>query len=417
MNLQQLVIYRNILENNGIKAINKLLKKMKTSNADKNELQNDYNTLQNFMLNQLNNSMASEYVWKDYVINLLLKDVNPFTLMCENQAVNDDFPLYEIALGDLQIIKDLFHIKWKKIGKELDLDIKSVMTTKFKKRKSTNLKTDLINLLDNGSIDDFAQRLCQHYYTTGCGKLGAYIAFKWKDHKLVGVDNVDPIQLNDLVGYTDQKEILVNNTEAFIAGKKANNVLLYGDKGTGKSSSVKAVLNKYASNKLRMIEITKDQIIEFPAIVNEIRHRNFRFIIFIDDLSFESFETEYKHFKAILEGGLEIKSDNVLIYVTSNRRHLIKENWSDRNEMDGEVHIADSVQEKLSLVDRFGITINYTSPNKKLFLDIVTKMADDNNLEISKDELIDNALVWEMRYHGRSGRSARQYIDYLMSKH
>ena len=166
-----------------------------------------------------------------------------------------------------------------------------------------------------------------------------------------------------------------------------------------------------------MIEITKDQIIEFPAIVNEIRHRNFRFIIFIDDLSFESFETEYKHFKAILEGGLEIKSDNVLIYVTSNRRHLIKENWSDRNEMDGEVHIADSVQEKLSLVDRFGITINYTSPNKKLFLDIVTKMADDNNLEISKDELIDNALVWEMRYHGRSGRSARQYIDYLMSKH
>jgi hypothetical protein len=405
------------MEDKGIKLVDDFFRKINTGDADKKDLLNSFNELQNFLLSHLKQNMISEYIWKDYIINLLIMDENPFSLLCENQIMNDRHPLYTTVQNDIQIINDLFNINWGKISGELGLRGDSILMMKFDSHLYLNPKTDLVGLMDANDVSGFTRSLCQYYYETGCGNLGEFIAFKWKDNELEGIDNLDPVRLDDLVGYEEQKKTLIQNTKSFVSGKKANNVLLYGDKGTGKSSSVKATLNQFSNKKLRMIEITKEQIVYFPLITKKIKDRNYRFIIFIDDLSFEDFETEYKYFKAVLEGGLEIKSDNALIYVTSNRRHLIKEKWSDRQEMDGEVHINDSVQEKLSLVDRFGITINYTAPNKKLFLDIVHKLAEDNNIDVSKDSLIENALIWEMKYHGRSGRSARQYIDYLLSKH
>ena len=217
------------------------------------------------------------------------------------------------------------------------------------------------------------------------------------------------------MGYETQKEQLIANTEAFVEGRRANNVLLYGDAGTGKSTSIKAILNRYYDRGLRMIEVYKHQFKDLARIINQIKTRNYRFIIFMDDLSFEEFEIEYKYLKAVIEGGLEPKPENVLIYATSNRRHLIRETWSDRADADSEdIHRNDTVEEKLSLSARFGVTIGYFKPRPNEFYDIVLNLAHrDPSITLSDDELKRRAQIWEVRHGGYSGRTAQQFIDSL----
>ena len=221
--------------------------------------------------------------------------------------------------------------------------------------------------------------------------------------------------LDDLVGYEIQKKKLIDNTRAFVEGRSANNCLLFGDSGTGKSTSVKAILNEYYSKGLRMIEIYKHQFEDLSSVIAMIKNRNYRFIIYMDDLSFEEFEIEYKYLKAVIEGGLETKPDNVLIYATSNRRHLIRETWSDRSDMSkDELHHSDTMQEKLSLVARFGITINYSAPDQKEFMNIVKELAKKYpNITLTQDELVRQANMWELSHGGLSGRTAQQFITYL----
>ena len=219
-----------------------------------------------------------------------------------------------------------------------------------------------------------------------------------------------------LIGYENQKEKLIKNTEAFLKNKPANNVLLYGDSGTGKSSSIKALLNRYATEGLRLIELAKYQMKELPKILEVLKDRGLYFIIFMDDLSFEDFETDYKYMKAIIEGGVEVKPNNVLFYATSNRRHLIKEKWSDRDQESGEIHLSDAIQEKISLASRFGITISYESPQQKGYLRIVKELAKQNNITLPVEELKERAIQWEMWNNGRSGRTAQQFIDYLLGE-
>ena len=215
--------------------------------------------------------------------------------------------------------------------------------------------------------------------------------------------------LDDLIGYEIQKKKLIDNTQAFVDGKVANNVLLFGDSGTGKSSSVKAILNEYYAKGLRMIEIYKHEFQDLSNIVAKIKNRNYKFIIFMDDLSFEEFETEYKYLKAVIEGGLEKRPDNVLIYATSNRRHLIRETWNDRNDRDDELHRSDTMQEKLSLASRFGVTINYSKPSYKEYIEIVRGIASaTGTLKISEEELAEQAKIWELRHGGVSGRTGSQ---------
>lgn len=218
-----------------------------------------------------------------------------------------------------------------------------------------------------------------------------------------------------LIGYESQKQILTKNTEAFLSGKKANNVLLYGDSGTGKSSSIKALLNEYYKDGLRMIEIYKHQFKYLPSIIQELQSRNYKFILFMDDLSFEEFEIEYKYLKAVIEGGLEKKPDNILIYATSNRRHLVKQTWSDRQDQD-EVNINDAKQEKISLSSRFGVKILYTHPNRQNYLEIIDGLAKQYNLQIPQEELHQKALTWEIRYGGFSGRTAKQFINAMLGR-
>ena len=269
------------------------------------------------------------------------------------------------------------------------------------------------NLSNSQSVEEFYEILYEHYHQYGVGKYGLNKAFRFHEGKIISIDHIGNNTLNQLIGYQTQKERLKANTEAFIQGKKANNVLLYGDSGTGKSSSIKALLNEYYKDGLRMVEVYKHQFIHLPQIINELQNRNYKFIIFMDDLSFEDFEVEYKYLKAVIEGGLEKKPDNILIYATSNRRHLIKETWNDRNH-DQEINNNDAKQEKLSLVSRFGVQIMYIHPDKQHYLDIVDGLAKTYHIDIDKENLHELSLQWEIRNGGFSGRTAKQFIHMLL---
>lgn len=201
-----------------------------------------------------------------------------------------------------------------------------------------------------------------------------------------------------------------------INGKKANNCLLYGDAGTGKSSCIKAIANEYYGSGLRIIEVYKHQFQDLNDVIAQIKNRNYKFIIYMDDLSFEEFEIEYKYLKAVIEGGLEKKPENVLIYATSNRRHLIRETFKDKQDRDEELHVNDTVQEKLSLVSRFGVSIYFGSPDKKQFQKIVSTLADRYGVRMSEDDAFVKANQWELSHGGLSGRTAQQFIDYLLGQ-
>ena len=232
------------------------------------------------------------------------------------------------------------------------------------------------------------------------------------------ISNVDHVLLSDLLGYENQKRELRRNTEAVLEGRAANNVLLYGDAGTGKSTSVKALINEYFDRGLRMVEIYKHQFGDLSAILAQVKNRNYRFIIFIDDLSFEENEVEYKFLKAVIEGGVETRPDNVLIYATSNRRHLIRETWNDRTDMEhhGDVHRSDTMEEKLSLASRFGVSISFSAPTPKEYQAIVLSLARQAGITLDEQALAVQANAWEVRHGGFSGRTARQFVDYLAAQ-
>ena len=233
--------------------------------------------------------------------------------------------------------------------------------------------------------------------------------------EIIPITNIAHVHLDDLVGYEDAKKKLVDNTKAFVEGKKANNCLMFGDAGTGKSSSIKAILNQYYDQGLRMIEVYKHQFQDLNDVIAQIKNRNYKFIIYMDDLSFEEFEIEYKYLKAVIEGGLETKPDNVLIYATSNRRHLIRETWSDRSDMSqDELHRSDTMQEKLSLAARFGVTIGYYRPKQQEYFEIVKQLAKKYpQITLSEEELCLKANQWELSHGGISGRTATQFIANL----
>ena len=265
-------------------------------------------------------------------------------------------------------------------------------------------------------------RLLDFYSKYGSGFFARYKGFIWERSgdkgSLRGVDDPDPVRLSDFIGYELQRNEIVENTLQFIKGYPANNLLLYGDRGTGKSSTVKALLNEYYTLGLRIIEIPKELLADFGQILGIIRNRPQKFIAFIDDLSFSDEESSYTALKAVLEGSLENRPANLLVYATTNRRHLIKERFSDRagltsGQADDEIHAADTMQEKLSLADRFGMTITFTAPDRDEYLEIVEGLAHKRGIRVEKDVLHKKAIQWEMLYNGRSPRTALQFINWL----
>lgn len=251
-------------------------------------------------------------------------------------------------------------------------------------------------------------RLAAYHAAHGCGRFARNIAFLWRDGGLLPVEHPDPIRLSNLKGYEYQRGIAIENTRAFLDGFEANNMLLYGDRGTGKSSTVKALLNEYAPEGLRMIEMPKEALRDLPRLTEYLAGIPMKFIVFIDDLSFSKDDDHFAALKAVLEGGLSSRPANVRIYATSNRRHLLRETFSDRT--GDEIHQADTVQESVSLSDRFGISLTFLMPDKQRFLEIVEQIAADRGLTVERQTLLDAAERWALERGARSPRYARQFI-------
>jgi len=370
-------------------------------------------------------------LWHNYLAFLLITNENSFSITCEKVGANDG-TVNQFAKSDFRIFKKLFDFDFKPIEQALDIDCftmisnyKAIVKKERMYNKNVSEKVQEVSRKIEGAKDenDIFDIVTDFYNSYGVGMFGLNKAFRIR-HLEDGVEfcpinNTDAVVLDDLVGYEIQKKKLTDNTEAFVNGRRANNVLLFGDSGTGKSTCIKAIINEYYDQGLRMIEIYKHQFQDLSTIIAQIKNRNYRFIIYMDDLSFEEFEIEYKFLKAVIEGGVETKPDNVLIYATSNRRHLIKETWSDRDdvESDNGMHRSDTMQEKLSLVNRFGVTISFSKPSQKEYFEIVRQLAKKcDTIHMSDEELCAEANKWELSHGGISGRTAQQFINYLAGR-
>lgn len=365
-------------------------------------------------------------LWHTYLTQLLVNHENAFSTASEIRGAVEG-SINHLALHDFGIFKELYDYDLSVFDRAFGTDcadflcnyVNTGCNSKVYNQRICDRICDMSKTLAEAStVEEFMADMVQFYKDFGVGKLGLNKAFRiehGKDGKpmIVPITRIAHVNLDDLVGYEIPKQKLIENTEAFVRGRKANNCLLFGDAGTGKSSSIKGILNRYYDEGLRIIEVYKHQFQDLNDVIAQIKNRNYKFIIYMDDLSFEEFEIEYKYLKAVIEGGLEKKPDNVLIYATSNRRHLIRETFKDKEDRDEELHTNDTVQEKLSLVARFGVTIYFGKPDKKQFQEIVRELAKKNGIDMSDDELFLEANKWELSHGGLSGRTAQQFIDYL----
>lgn len=423
----KLVIYRNMGEDSILFRLADICQRFAAGNYVKENLITDIYVEIHRLLDISTRYGFDKNLWHNYLAFILAMSENPFTMVSEKVGANQG-TVNEFAKSDFKIFKQLFDYDFSAMEKELEINCFSVVTNykavvkseqifnRSVSEKVQELSDAIAQAADESALYDIITGFYQKY---GVGKFGLNKAFRITEDEEYGIlspiTTTGDMTLDDLVGYEEQKKKLMENTEAFVAGRKANNVLLFGDAGTGKSTSIKAILNQYYSRGLRMIEVYKHQFKDLSKVISEIKNRNYRFIIYMDDLSFEEFEIEYKYLKAVIEGGLETKPDNVLIYATSNRRHLIRETWSDRSDMSqDELHRSDTMQEKLSLVARFGVSIGYYKPSQKEYFNIVMTLAKKYpEITLTDEELRAEANKWELSHGGISGRTAQQFINHL----
>lgn len=425
--VSKLIVYRNLPADNILMPLAEVCAQVEGGSYNKEEVIGKVYDQIHKLLDIATVYGFNKNLWHNYLTYLLVSVETPFAITCEKEGACEG-SVNALALNDFAIFKALFDYYFTALEKELGINCFDIITnykavakkeTRFNKNISEKVQGLSEKLEQAATAEDFYQLVTDFYKAYGVGKLGLNKAFRI-DHKgneveLVPISNTELITFDDLIGYERQKQTLRENTEAFVEGRPANNVLLFGDSGTGKSSSIKALINQYYDQGLRMIEIYKHQFQDLSAIIAQIKSRNYRFVIYMDDLSFEEFETEYKYLKAIIEGGLEVRPSNILIYATSNRRHLINETWKDRNDVTHNegIYKSDTMQEKLSLVNRFGCTIYYGQPDQKEFYNIVVELAHKAGLDISDEELCAEAKKFELHHGGVSGRTAQQFINYM----
>jgi predicted AAA+ superfamily ATPase len=426
--VSKLLLYSNLGDDSVLLKLCCIFEKWEKKKEDKDTLIHEIYAQVKRILDLATSYGFDKNLWQNYLTFVIIQNENSFSLTCERQGVAKEGSVNVLAKKDFKIFKNLFNFDFSKIEKDLGIDCFSIITSykAIPKREQIYNKTvseavrslsEKINLAKDEN--EVFNLVTDHYKNCGVGMFGLNRAFRIgrENNNLVfyPINNADTVRLSDLVGYEIQKKQLVDNTKAFVDRRLANNALLYGDSGTGKSSSIKAVLNEFYPQGLRMIEIYKHQFKDLSHVIAAVKNRNYRFIIYIDDLSFEENEIEYKFLKAVIEGGVETKPDNILIYATSNRRHLIKETFSDRNDMqfNDEIHHSDTMEEKLSLSARFGVLINYSSPDREEFYEIVRTLAKRENINLDEETLLRKANQWELRHGGVSGRTARQFINSL----
>lgn len=347
-------------------------------------------------------------LYRAYLIYLLAQEPNLISKTLESSGGLIGESLREIFKHDMEILLPILRGEVKSDWELLN-DYKPTVENK-------TLNTLINRLEELESAQEMVDALIEHYRRYGYGDIATYRAFRW-DGELIGVRHFETIHLDDLIGYAHQKELLTGNTTAFVEGKPANNVLLVGARGTGKSSSVKALVNEYYSSGLRLVQITKPQLKALPEIMEALRKfLSKRFIIFLDDLSFEESEAEYRYLKSAIEGGVESRPENVLIYATSNRRHLIRETWRERSDEHEDLYRDDSANETISLSDRFGLIIHYYAPTQAEYLEIIRSMLKRQGVELDEENLRIEGLRWEMTHSGRNGRTAQQFVNYYLGQ-
>ncbi len=365
-------------------------------------------------------------LWHCYLTYYIVYHENAYSRACEMRGPVEG-GINRFALLDFRVFMDLFACDFHQAEEQLGVSFYPLIADYshtaddrkiFNRRIRDRICTLSGQLAEAKTPEEFKGKVEQFYREVGVGKFGLHKAFRVVHREdgagICPITNIAHVKLEDLVGYEIQKKKLIDNTEAFVSGRRANNCLLFGDAGTGKSSSIKAILNRYYDRGLRIIELYKHQFRDLNDVIAQIKNRNYRFIIYMDDLSFEEFETEYKYLKAVIEGGLEKKPDNILIYATSNRRHLIRETFRENEERYGDIHGGDTIQEKMSLVSRFGVTIYFGAPDKKEFQTIVQTLAVRSGVNMPEEQLLLEANKWELNHGGLSGRTAQQFIDYLL---
>ena len=424
--VSKLILYRNLGEDSILRRLSEIFKRFDSCHYRSEELITDIYREVKAILDLATTYGFDKNLWHNYLTFVLVTNENSFSLTCEKVGANDG-TVNHFARNDFQAFMNLFHYDFRPIEETLGIDCFSTLleykaVVKQERMYNKNV-SEKVRALSNEvgaveNVEQFFDGVVTFYKKYGVGMFGLNKAFRIVEKNgepdFVPINNLDKVVLDDLTGYEIQKKKLIDNTEAFVNGREANNCLLYGDAGTGKSTSIKAILNEYYDRGLRMIEIYKHQFKYLSQVISHVKNRNYRFVIYMDDLSFEEFEIEYKYLKAVIEGGMETRPDNVLIYATSNRRHLIRETWNDRSDMDQELHRSDTMQEKLSLVYRFGITINFSKPSQKEYFEIVRNLAKKYpQITLSDEELCAQANKWELSHGGTSGRTAQQFISYL----
>lgn len=429
--LSKLIMYGDMDKDCILYQFGEIFRRYENKTSSKAELLQDIHTQVKRLLIVATDYGFNYNLWHNYLTFYLVTNENPFSITCEKVGANDG-SVNHFAMNDFEVFRNLFDYDFSEIEKDLDTDCfsrlsnykaigkKELMYNKNVSEKIIALSAKLEKAKDT---KEFFDAVTDFYKDYGVGMFGLNKAFRIREKdasgvEFVAINNMDKVMLDDLIGYEIQKEKLVANTRAYVEGKAANNVLLFGDSGTGKSTSIKAIVNEFYPQGLRMIEIYKHQFKDLSNVIAQIKNRNYKFIIYMDDLSFEEFEIEYKFLKAVIEGGVETRPDNILIYATSNRRHLIKETWNDRNDVEVQngMHRSDTMEEKLSLVNRFGVTINYAKPSQKEYFGIVIGLARKQGIteeQISDEELKAEANKWELSHGGISGRTAQQFINYI----
>jgi len=428
--LDSLSIYRGLLRDKVLSRLKALLICLTKEDLELRKIVNRFN---DFYFELAKSDILS---LKDYLIDQITFDENPFSFKLHTaQRIDSDRVLEKAVSHDLRGLQLISSLDPSMIKAEItqifdDNSSKHVIEGLpewvLESSPSTSDPEHIRRLKDRFNScqqwDECIEELRNFHLTYGCGIYARYIAFVWEKTDghgfLKGIDRPDAITLNELVDYQNERSRVIENTLQFLEGCPSNNVLLYGDRGTGKSSTVKAILNEYHHQGLRMIEVPKAYLADFPLIIRHLKNRTQKFIIFVDDLVFGDNEENYTSLKAVLEGGLESKTPNIVIYATSNRRHLVKEYFSERAGLQSgnhneEVHAADSMQEKLSLADRFGINVVFSSPDQNRYLRIVNGIAKSRHLNIDKERLEREALQWALWYNGRSARTARQFVDWI----
>ena len=387
--LKTLVIFRNLLKDSVIEKLMLLLECVENSSATEVQLEKYADFVAELYKHNTNLT--------EYVLNKIFEDENVYVLSKSNKATENNLLLEDCISHELDILNSIATIKSQDIKNSIDY-------SKFLPNwdiSSHNFKEEYLLRVKN--ISAF-----------GYGIFAKYNMFIVENGEIVPIKYPDTTTLDQLIGYQRERKIVIDNTKALIDGKPASNILLYGDAGTGKSSTVKAVVNKFADKGLRIIQMQKKNIHDIPKIMDNLNKNPLKFIIFIDDLSFSSDDSDFSTLKAILEGNVSSRANNVVIYATSNRRHLVKESFSDREGDD--IHFNDTVQELTSLSERFGISIKFMQPSKKDYLNIVHELAKANNIQMDINELDILAERFVISRNGRSPRSAKQFIMTLMCK-